>query len=600
MSVTAVGPVAATVRQLTARAVVTGMVLGAVLSLCNVYSGLKVGFTVNMSIATTLLGYGVWQLARRRGFSPFGLHENLINQTAGSAAASIAGAGLVAPIPALTLLTGYEFTWGWLAAWAFSVSIVGVLVGVGLRRQLIEVQKLPFPYGIATAELLREMYERGREAWLRLRVLLTSLGIAALAKTSVEVLRIPILGLPGRIGLGGVAARQGVATASLENLGFALDPSLLMVGVGALIGFRAGASMLLGALIAWWGLAPRLLAWGWVESRGLAPDAMWFTELANWLLWPGVALMVSAALTSFVWSVAATLMRKQRAPEVPQVDRSEAQPGGISPRWFLVALALAAAFSIALQLALFDIRWHAALAAVLLSFGLAVVAGRVTGETGIAPIGAMGKVTQLAFAGISPGNATDNLMSANVTGGAASQCSDMLHDLKTGHLLGAWPRHQAIAQAFGVLAGSLSGAAVYLLLVPDPRRQLITTEWPAPAVAQWKAVAEVLARGVEFPSGAVLAIGIAGACGVALAALENGLPERYARFVPSAASIGLAFVLPAYYAFSVFIGATIALALSRWRPRIGERFTTVAAAGVIAGESLIGVGSAIVRLAMGT
>ena len=575
------------------------MVVGGLLSLCNVYSGLKVGFTVNMSIATALLGYGIWQLAHRRGAESLGLHENLINQTAGSAAASIAGAGLVAPLPALTLLTGRELGWAWLAAWAFSVSVLGVLVGLGLRRQMIEVQKLPFPYGIATAELLREMYERGREAWSRLRVLLTSLGIAALAKTLVEGVKVPLVALPGRVQLGGMAARHGVSAASLKNLGFALDPSLLMVGVGALIGFRAAASMLFGALLAWWGLAPHLLAQGWVRSQGLATDGVWFTELTGWLLWPGVSLMVAAALTSFAWSVGATLLRRRRRAGDEHAAPLE-HPHGIPARWFVAALVVAGGLAVALQLSLFDIRWHAAVAAVLLSFGLAVVAGRVTGETGIAPIGAMGKVTQLAFAGISPGNPIDNLMSANVTGGAASQCSDMLHDLKTGHLLGAWPRHQAVAQLFGVLSGALCGAAAYLLLVPDPKRQLLTAEWPAPAVAQWKAVAEVLAGGIEFPDGALAAIAIGAAAGVALALLENSLPARYARFVPSAPSMGLAFVLPAYYALSVFLGATLALGLARWKPRTAERFTMVAAAGIVAGESLVGVGAALVRLAAGT
>ncbi len=573
------------------------MVVGGMLSLCNVYSGLKVGFTVNMSIATALIGYGIWQVARSPKRPAFGLHENLVSQTAGSAAASIAGAGLVAPIPALTLLTGRELTWGWLAAWAFSVSLLGVLVGLGLRRQLIEVQNLPFPYGIATAELLQEMYARGREATVRLRVLLASLGVAAVAKAVVELFAVPLLTFPGRVGLGVVAARPGITTVSLKNLGFALDPNLLMVGVGALVGFRAGASMLLGALIAWWGLAPRLLAWGWVASTHLAPDGIWFTELTGWLLWPGVVLMVTAALTSFGWSTVAVLLRRRdRDPE----RRPREHPRGIRVRWFVLAFTAALGLAVALQLILFEIRWHAAVMAVLLSFALAVVAGRVTGETGIAPIGAMGKVTQLTFAVVSPGSATDNLMSANVTGGAASQCSDMLHDLKTGYLLGAWPWQQGVAQAFGVLAGSWCGAAGYLLLIPDPGRQLITEQWPAPAVAQWKAVAEVLAQGVAFPPGAVAAMLVAGAVGAVLAGLENGLPAHYSRFVPSAPSIGLAFVLPAYYALSVFAGATVAVAVARWNRASADRFTTVAAAGIVAGESLIGVASAIVRLVGGT
>ncbi len=205
--------------------------------------------------------------------------------------------------------------------------------------------------------------------------------------------------------------------------------------------------------------------------------------------------------------------------------------------------------------------------AVALSFALAVVAGRVSGETGIAPIGAMGKVTQFVFAGIAPGNPTANLMSANVTGGAASQCSDMLHDLKTGHLLGAWPRHQAIAQTFGVLSGALAGSAGYLLLIPDPKALLITPEWPAPAVAQWKAVAELFTQGVEsLPPGAGWAVLVACGLGILLSTLEQKLPSTMARYVPSAASLGLALVIPAYYSVSVFLGTLLAKSVREGAP----------------------------------
>ena len=85
----ALPPVGPTVPQLTVRAVSTGMLLGGLLSLCNLYSGLKIGFTTNMSIATALLGFGLWRLTGRLfKSSQFDLHENLISQTAGSAAAS--------------------------------------------------------------------------------------------------------------------------------------------------------------------------------------------------------------------------------------------------------------------------------------------------------------------------------------------------------------------------------------------------------------------------------------------------------------------------------------------------------------------------------
>ncbi|HCS69676.1 MAG TPA: peptide transporter, partial [Rhodospirillaceae bacterium] len=121
--------------EFTRRAVLTGMVLGAALTPCNVYSGLKIGWSFNMSIAAGLLAVGAWRLAERSlGTAPLGLKENNINQTAASASASIVSGGLVAPIPALTLLTGQTLQWPVLAFWVFCVSILGVVVAAGLRR----------------------------------------------------------------------------------------------------------------------------------------------------------------------------------------------------------------------------------------------------------------------------------------------------------------------------------------------------------------------------------------------------------------------------------------------------------------------------------
>ena len=162
-------------RQFTLRAVCTGAVLGAVLVPCNVYSGLKIGWSFNMSIAAALLSCGFWGLARRLGGTrvpAWGLLENNINQTAASSAASIISAGLVAPIPALAILTGQTLSWPALSVWLLTVSLIGVLVGVALRRQMLEVQKLPFPAGTATAETVREIYAAGSEAATRIRWLL--------------------------------------------------------------------------------------------------------------------------------------------------------------------------------------------------------------------------------------------------------------------------------------------------------------------------------------------------------------------------------------------------------------------------------------------
>lgn len=566
--------------ELTVRAIVTGVVIGALLTPCNVYSGLKIGWSFNMSIAAGLLGFGWWR-AGEWAFrtKPFGLYENNINQTAASSSASIISGGLVAPIPALAMLTGQTLPWPLLAAWVFVVSILGVVVAAGLRNQMLVRDHLPFPAGVATAETIREIHSHGLEAARRLRVLFLGAiasGATKLADTAIVLPRLaPPLWLQG---------------ASAANLGFVLDPSLLMLGFGTIIGLRAGLSLLAGAVLAWGVLAPAILARGWVAAGPADPQASWFAPLVEWLLWPGVTMMVVSALAAFVIALVRLWLRRSAASV-------EAVAPAVPARAFFIALGVTMALAVAAQWGFFHINPGEAVLAVALSYVLAVVAARVSGETGITPIGAMGKITQLTFGLVSPGNVTANLMSANVTGGAAGQCADLLHDLRTGQLIGATPRFQIVAQGFGVLAGSLVGSLVYLVLIPDPAGQLITPEWPAPAVAVWKAVAEVMAQGVgAIPRGAVPAMAIAGGAGLALAAGEKLLPARYAARLPSATAMGLAFVIPAWNSLSLFLGAALAaLAMAR-APDWSKRRLIALAAGLVAGESLVGVALAAISL----
>lgn len=587
--------------ELTRRALLTGIVIGALLTPCNVYSGLKIGWSFNMSIAAALLSFAFWRLAADlTGTRPWGLLENNINQTTASASASIISGGLVAPIPALTLLTGQTLAWPLLMLWVFTVSALGIVVAMTLRESLIVREQLTFPSGTATAETVRELYGRGREAALRIRMLLGAAALSAGLKLVVDMgfgsLRwAPSLSLPAK----GVLAGQGVSSISFKNLGLALDPSLLMVGFGAIIGWRAGVSLLLGAVLAWGVVAPELLARGWASPG--AVDGVWFGPLVEWLLWPGVTLMVCAALTALVanlWAVWNRWNSRQKENAAPPPIRQ-----GARTPWRIVAWAALAsgALAMVMQGLLFDIPPFAAFVAVVLSLVLAVVAARVVGETGIPPIGAIGKVAQLSFGAVAPGNVTANLMGANVTGGAAGQCGDLLDDLKTGHLIGATPARQMVAQLVGVLTGSVVGSLAYLLLIPDPQTMLLTAEWPAPAVATWKAVAHVLAGGIDaLPPGSLVASVIAGLVGVGLALAARQNARRWLTWLPSGAAFGLAFVIPAWIAFGLFIGAAVAEALRIWRPNWAGRFVLAAAAGLVAGESLAGIATALTQMLAAT
>lgn len=556
--------------ELTIRAILTGLVIGTVLTPCNVYAGLKIGWAFNMAIAAGLLGYGLWRLLPAR---EFGLLENNINQMIASSAASIISGGLVAPIPALTMLTGQTLAWQWLIVWVFAVSALGVVVAVGLRQQLLLREQLAFPAGIATAETMTRIHDHGGEASARLRVLLAAAGVSGALKLVNDLLvALPRLAPP--LKLGGY---------SFANLGFAFDPSLLLFGFGAIIGLRAGLSILLGTVIAWGWLATHVLAQGWVEAGATNED--WFEPLVTWLLWPGATLMVFSSLTSFALALAG--LRRRTAIRASRVS---------APRQ-MIALALASLLVILAAMLLFDIALWQAVLAVLLSYVLAIVAARVTGETGITPIGAMGQITQFAYGLVSPGNLTANLMTANITGGAAGQCADLMQDLKTGLMIGARLRFQVIAQILGVAIGSLVGVAVYLTLIPDPAAMLMTADWPAPAVATWKAVAEVMTQGLaSLPPGALPAMAVAAGCGIALALLERLLPPRIARRLPSAPAIGLAFVIPAWNGLSLFLGAALAAILARLLPGWSQRHAFGLAAGLVAGESLIGVATLALKM----
>jgi OPT family oligopeptide transporter len=589
-------------RQLTTRAILTGFLLGSLLAPCNIYTGLKIGFSFNMSIAAALLSYAFWNsLHHFRGGRFWGLLENNINQTAASSAASILSAGLVAPIPALTLITGKSLSYPILVTWVFTVSFAGVITALAVRRQMLDREQLPFPNGIATAETIKEIYARGAEAAYRIKLLLWA-GVISGGVKLVDsfIAKIPSLGLPRGLGFQapGNVISKGVDFVSWRSLGLELQPSLLLFGFGAIVGPRVGISLLLGTLLAWVYLPGKLLALDWADPA--LGGVSWYETMLEWLLWPGVSLMASAALMSFAISMSRMAWQKAAGksaalPEEP--DEKHYAVGGMwyFPRsWFLIGLVLAFAASVVAQTTIFRIPLWLGTLAFFLSFVLAIVAGRVSGETGIPPIGALGKITQVTFGMLAPANATINLMSANVTGGAAGQCSDLLHDLKTGKLIGANLKSQIIAQMFGILAGSLAGSAAYLILIPNPQEMLLTPEWPAPAVATWKAVAEVLAQGLDtIPAGALPAVGASIFIGILLATLESLVPSKYRAFVPSASSLGFAFIIPPFISLAMFLGAMARVIAEKIRPVWSNKYLIVIAAGLVAGESLAGILSAM-------
>lgn len=591
--------------QLTVRAVITGCCLGGVVASMNIYFGLKTGWAIGGSLIAAILGFAIWTALRVMfAVRPFTPLETNITQTTGSAAGSMAGAaGLLSSIPALGLL-GTTLSWWELMIWALSIGYLGVFFAVPLRNQMVVVEKLRFPTGMATAETIVSMFAEGKQAIAQARALLLW-GVISGVFTLI-VFFVPQLGHPpmdwlaDSLGRLGWSALAGAVTA-MGAWGFSLLISPLMLGAGILIGPRVGSSLLVGTIVAWGMLGPFVMHQGWTEDQSIMS---YMTGPRGWILWPGVAIMVSDAFANLLlsWrSVLNTFRRPKRraAPEHSDGEEDESGMEDVSERvpnsWWIIGLGLGSVLTCTVSQLVFGIPVWLTLIAIAMSSVLAMIAVRSVGETDINPTGGMGKVTQLAFGGLAPGNTTTNLMAAGITSAGASQAGDMMQDLKTGYLLGASPKRQIIAQCIGIAAGVPIAVGVYLLF--DAAWEIgVDERIPAPAAQAWRAMAELLSKGLhELPTHAASAV--LGGCifGLLIPIIRKKV-KVLAPYMPSGLAFGIAFIVPAYYSISMFIGSMFLVLWKRRAPKSAAVFAIAVASGLIAGEGLMGVVTAVLTL----
>lgn len=611
------------VPQLTARALGTGALVGAVMGISNLYVGLRIGWSLGVVITASILGWAAWQAAQRVGLMrrpPTILEANAMASTA-SAAGYSTGTTLCSAMAALLLVTGESLPLWQLMAWLACVSTLGLMVAVPLRRPLVVDEALPFPTGAAAAQTLRSLYgspddartEADAEADApapphaaarRARTLLLALAAGVLLELLTGV--VPVLAEP--LGLPAwLALPDALPTAAMQHAlpwlagvaahGFVLELSGLLLAAGVLVGWRVAWSLLLGAVLCHGVLAPALLHAGVIPSLA-------YRDVVAWSVWPGATMMVVAGLVAFasqgrrVWPRWLP-SRARSGRELDSTARAEPLPDPLADlevprRWVLWGGGAAGCGCVLLSVTLFDVPVLVAVLSVGMAVALAGVAARVTGQTDLTPMGPLGKVAQLAGGVLLPGRVAPNLMVASVTAGAAASAADLLTDWKSGHLLGAHPRRQFLAQLVGVGVGVLVTVPVFrYVLVPDAAA-LGGERWPAPAARVWASVSAVVTQGLAaIPPSAWWATALAAALALLLGLLERHRPAWSSRFLPSATGLGLAFVLPASSALSFFVGGLCAVLVARRRPQALASHAVPIAAGLIAGESLMGVASAM-------
>jgi uncharacterized oligopeptide transporter (OPT) family protein len=619
--------------QLTVRAVAMGTVLGFFLAFTNVYVGLKVGWALDVALTACIASFTIWTTLLKTGIAktPMSILENNCMQSTASSAGYATGVIAISAIPAMLLLSategdphGRNVPWWIVGPWILCTAALGVTFAIPMKRNLINAERLRFPSGTAAAVLLQSLYTEGKEALAKGRALLWAglLGCAVPLLKDLNVRKIYEAGvlrgrealLPAQSKIFDWLPRMQVEQLDPKTHTFVsrftvpsewlvtLDHGVVLIGAGAIVGLRTSIAMTAGGLITAFVLGPRALGWGWTNASGIlvaaakVPASAW-KDIG---LWFGAPLLVAYGLVAFalqyktvVRAFASMFRRREAAEEGPARDVE------VPMKWFAVGVAVAGSAIVAMAQVAFDIPLHYGALAVFLTFLLSLVACRANGETNITPGGPLGKMMQLTYGLLMPQSYSANLMTASITSGAGLASADLLNDLKSGYLLGAHPRRQFIAQFLGIFTGSVAACIGYYVLVPDATVLTGTADkpaaFPAPAAQQWKVVAELFKYGVgNLHVMARYGIAIGLLVGSALAVAEWIFPQ-HKRWIPSATGLGLGLLLPFFESFSFFVGAVGAWVFGLVNKEQAARFVVPISAGLIAGESIVGVVVAILN-----
>ena len=588
--------------QLTWRAVIMGSLLGGVLSLTNLYIGLKSGWGFGVAITACILSYAIWTSLHGMGIAKtkMTILENNCMQSTASAAGYSTGTTLISAFSAYILIIGTPLPLGLTLVWVFFLAVLGVTMAIPMKRQMINIEQLRFPSGVAAAETLRALHSHGAKGMRAAKALGLAGLLAALDNFwagGLDVFDKLISNSWHRtLHLADWSSTALIEKAQVLLVGkdtfslwkgrtaiFSWDA--IFVAAGAITGMRVCLSMLISGTLCWAVFVPILQHHGYISVQG------GFREVVQWTLWGGVACMVSSGILNFLFQWKTSLrafrnvgkMFKRGSHVQDPLDALEAPM-----QWFLIGQVVSLVVLAYLAKVTFNMPYWLAALALVLSFLLALVACRVTGETDTTPVGPMGQLTQMIVGGIHPGSATTTLMSANIVSSAAISSADLLTDLKSGYLLGANPRKQFIAQFSGIFIGTLVSVLAFSVIVPNAG-VLGSDQFPAPAAQSWRAVALTMSKGIgQLHPIKRAAIEIGFAVGIVLAVLPVMFPKKQ-KYLPSAAGAGLAWTFHWYYSLLFFLGALIAWIWKAKAPRHAEEFTYPVASGVIAGGSLMGV-----------
>jgi putative OPT family oligopeptide transporter len=600
--------------ELTLRSLILGVIITLLFTAANVYFGLKAGLTFATSIPAAVISMAV--LRALRGTS---IRENNIVQTVASAAGTISS--IIFVLPGMVMIgwwTGFPY-WVSFAICALG-GILGVMYSIPLRRALVSQSDLPYPEGVACAEVLKVGSGEHASGIEESRA-----GLSARLWGSVVAGTFSLI-TATRILASDVARNFRVGERGVTGYDFLL--SFALFGVGHLVGLSCGLAMLVGALIAWgWGV-PHFSALSATDANlaASALDALAHDTWSHKVRFVGAGTIGVAAvwtLAKLVKPVVAGLRsamvasRARAAGNAALLPRTEQDipiglVGVISLLCVLPVGVLLAQF--ALSSGLGDhLAWlviSGVLYIAIMSFLVSAVCGYMAGLIGSSnsPLSGIGILAVIGFAlilvfGVQASMSADAgkslvayaLFVTAVVFAAAAIANNNLQDLKTGQLVDATPWKQQVALVIGVIAGSAIIPPILDLLnraygfagAPGPHHE---HPLPAPQAGLISALAQgVIQNNVDWSL-----IQIGGLIGVVVIIVDVVLRRVKPGMHLAPLAVGLGIYLPTQSTLMVVVGALAGWiydrhAERRAKPEATKQLGVLLASGMIVGEGLIGV-----------
>ena len=579
--------------EMTLPAILLGIVLSAVMGAANVYLGLKAGMTVSASIPAAVIAMGVLRgiMARKSV-----LESNLV-QTAASAGESLA-AGIIFTMPALILAGIWsEFDFWTTSLIALSGGLFGVLLMIPMRRVfIVENKELKYPEGVACAEVLRA--GAGDEHSTGLGVVVCGIVLGGIFKFVISFLGLLRGVVEGAVQLGG------------RVFYFGGDISPALVAVGYIVGLPIAIQIFVGGAIGWLVGIPLLDAAS-VEAESATDIAweLWSTKIR----YMGVGAMLVGGIAS-IWRVRDGLLAavNEMVALVSGSQDSSAAMAESERNISGKAIVLLGVPCVALIAGIYYVLLDNAIgltvittiAMLVMSFFFAAVASYIVGLVGnsnspvsgmtiTAVLGAGGLILLFGFGGEAGIIAT--LGVAGIVCCVACTSGDVCNDLKTGQLVGASPRYQQIMQVIGVLSAAFVMAPVMTVLHQGSLNEgtggIGGRELPAPQANLFASLANGFFGDVELPR-AMIACGVV--IGVVLLVVDTFVLARAkAGFRLHVMPVAVGMYLPFGLATPILLGGIISALVRRragTQADAAQKRGVLIASGLIAGESLVGVG----------